>query len=177
MHHRRSFRIKDYNDPDSEEEIADGYGIKVPLMMADAAESRTPLADALRFSGRNKPGPISDALDSMQRDSSDSTDLIDRRGVTLEQARQLRDEAFAALCKRSQSAWKRRSTDAEPDGDDPDENSNNNERDPADLEAAMEARERARLERDQRGDNAWRRTNPNAATATERQAERWRGGR
>jgi hypothetical protein len=177
MHHRRSFRIRDYNDLDSEEEIADGYGIKVPLMMADAAESRTPLADA--YSGRNKPGPVSDALESMQRDSrttvSDavSDDLLARRGVTLEEAIEMRDAAFAGLEKRSQNAWRRRSGDAEPDGDD----DNNNERDPNDLEAAMDARERARLERDQRGDNAWRRTNPNAATATERQAERWRGGR
>ena len=184
MHHRRSFRIKDYNDLDPEEEIADGYGIKVPLMMADSAESRTPLADA--YSGRNKPGPVSDALESMQRDSrttvSDavSDDLLARRGVTLEEAIEMRDAAFADLEKRSQNAWRRRSTDAEPDCDDPDENSNNNERDPEDLEAAMEARERARLERDRRGNSAWRnmgRLDPTAADRVQRLGMASRGGK
>jgi hypothetical protein len=161
--------------------VEDGGIVKVPLYLADSGERKLSdaLANALRYSGTHKPGPVSDALESMQRDSgttvSDavSDDLLDRRGVTLAQARQMRDAAFADLQRRSQSAWRRKSGDADPDGD----NDDNNDRDPDDLEAAMEARERARLERDQRGDNAWRRTNPNAATATERQGERWRGGK
>jgi len=87
--------------------------------------------------------------------------------------------AFADLEKRSQNAWRRRSGDAKPDNDDPDEN-NNNERDPADLEAAMEARERARLERDRRGNSAWRnmgRLDPTAADRVQRLGMASRGGK
>jgi hypothetical protein len=182
MHHRRSFRIKDYNDLDSEEEIADGYGIKVPLMMADAAESRTPLADA--YSGRNKPGPCADALESMQRDGrttvSDAVaaDTLDRLGYTLEDLQRLRDAAHADQYKREQWKPKHLARDSNGDYDEPDRPSGPPDyTDPAAVEAARETTERVRLEEGRRGDLAWRnmgRLDPTVADRIQRRGMAWR---
>jgi hypothetical protein len=179
---RRNFHIRDYRDLDPEEEIADGTGLRVPLTLADGGESRTRVTDALAAHNRgagHRPGYLRDAITygrSELRDASD--DLLDRRGVTLDEATALRDQAFSDLCKRSESAWKGKHLAS--DNSDPD-NNNSEPPEPGDEDALAEAMRQRDLAWEQmriRGDNAWRgRTDPNAANAIQNQAARWRRGK
>ena len=178
MQHRR----RRLYDDDDDAEVKDGECVSVRMMLADSASSRTPLADA--YSGRNKPGPVSDALESMQRDSrttvSDAVaaDTLDRLGYTLEDLQRLRDAAHADQYKRQQ--WKPNLGDSNGDYDEPDRPDGPPDyTDPDAMAAAIEAKERERIERNRRGDSAWRtgRLDPTAADRNQRQGMAWRSGK
>src|SRR5262245_39576394 len=151
-------RRKVYDDGD--EIVEDGGHVRVPLFLTDGCLHR--------------PGPCMDALGF----THDADDLRD--------AQREREKAFRDLCRRSENAWRMRDARTEQlgaeggDGDeergDPDEDSDDDR-----MAQAVADRERARLERDQRGDAAWRnmgRTmDPTAATEIERARQRIQGGR
>jgi len=171
-----------HDTDDGDEVVEDGGSVKVPLYLADGSEQRSRVSDALaahnRYAG-HRPGYVSDALAYGGRSSLDdaSSDLIDRRGTSLEDAQRQRDEAFSDLCKRSQNAWKGECLgDADLDGD----NNNNDPDDPDedrnDIDNLRRKRDEAFAALEQRSQNAWR-TSQVKATATELQGERWRGGR
>jgi hypothetical protein len=180
--YRRNFRIRNLDDLDSEEVLADGEGLRVPLNLADSVSSRILLTDASPYAG-HRPMPVRDALaGQQQRDSIDADDhcsLEQRRGISLADAQALRDEAFANLCKRSESAWKGNRLAGDSNGNnnsDPDENEPPEPGDEDALAEAMRKRDEAFAALERRSQNAWR-TSQAKATATELQAERWRGGK
>jgi hypothetical protein len=173
---RRNFRIWNLDDLDSEEVIADGCGLRVPLYLADASP----------FAG-HRPMPVRDALaGQQQRDSIDADDhcsLEQRRGISLADARALRDEAFANLCKRSESAWKGNRLAGDSNGNnnsDPDENEPPEPGDEDALAEAMRKRDEAYEAMVRRGESAWRtmgRLDPTVADPIQRQGMAWRGGK
>jgi hypothetical protein len=174
---RSSFRIRDEDDFDSEEVIADGEGIRCRMQFADSAESRTRVTDALAAHNRgagHRPGYVADALTygrSALNDASD--DLLDRRGVSLEDAKRLRDEAYAANARRGDNAW--RNSQPDENGDDDDDRDDDEEHHIVNIAEAQRQRDEAYEAMVRRGDNAWR-MNPNAANAIQNQAARWRHG-
>jgi hypothetical protein len=184
-------RRKRYHDSDDGNEvIQDGQSIHVPYL-TDAGRyrhpARTALTDALRVYGTlgHKPMPVIDQL----ADTVTVHDCADLRRLF-----EARDRAFADLEQRSQNAWRRPFADAPPlnakpplppepaarypdEGEDKD--NNNGERDPADLEEAIKARDRAYLERGRLGDERWRTagiTDPAEADRVMRQSAQWRHG-
>ena len=174
QHHQKSVEIDD-----DDRIIPDGQGIRVSMMALDSLDSVqravrdhfASVSDAVAEHNRyaaHRPGFVADALRYASHDSARedaSLDLLERRGVSLPQARAMRDSAFAEMEQRSRNAWRR---DLNPDEHD--------DRERNDLESARAARQRAYEDLCYRGDNAWR-TKPMRATEIEKQGERWRGGK
>jgi hypothetical protein len=143
--------------------VKDGETVRVTLADSMARRQRRVIADAVAHDCRvfagHRPGQCADAFGpALSMDGAFSTAFA------------MREQAFADLCRRSVNAW--RTGDAvvaiakplaeplnlagplpEPDDNDDNDNDDNNG-DP--LAKAMEDRERARLERDQRGDSAYK---------------------
>jgi hypothetical protein len=148
---------RDLEDEDDDRVVADGEVVRVPLHLMDARQ----VAVYRHFHPDNhRPHFVT---------SNDAAALDARREAKA---------AYDEMCKRATEAWRTPVRDAaEPDastelpkrhlGSEPDED---------DAARAEKIRERTRAEYLDQLQNAWR-TNPQAATAIERQGERWRGGR
>ena len=172
-----------------DEEVEDGRSVRVPMMVMDG--NRVNLTDTVRFDADGPHFVRAAASESSSFEDLESPRLGDLRDA----ARVARDQWIADMC----DAWKRppaRDAAAPDLGSRPEElmrrhlfgPDDDGAPDPGDIGAEQrrrltERREESQHERDRAWNryrdnlaNAWK-TNPRAATAIERQGERWRGGR
>jgi hypothetical protein len=172
---KRHRRTEDWDRETGSNIARDGETVRVRLDMCDAAHQhrRMSLADEIRhdcriFSG-HRPGPIQDGAFAANMSVQDAANLAG--------AMASRELAFDQLEERSRNAWQNGPpqivASPEPNydqrrppndingngnnGDDDDELTGPPDHNDVDqMEAAMAARDRARLERDRIGDNKWR---------------------
>jgi hypothetical protein len=182
-------RNRDSYQFDDDDEIEDGRSVRVPMLVMDGR--RVNLTDTVRFED-GQPHFVR-AVDAASESSTfadvESPRLGDVR-TARDAVRVARDRWIADMC----SAWKRPPTRdaAAPDlGSRPEElmrrhlwgPDDDGKPDSSERRRLTERREESQRERDRAWiryrdnlANAWK-TNPRAATAIERQGERWRGGR
>jgi hypothetical protein len=144
---------RDLEDEDDDRVVADGEVVRVPLHLMDARQ----VAVYRHFHPDNhRPHFVT---------SNDAAALDARREAKA---------AYDEMCKRATEAWR---APLRTDAGQPDLGSRLQEvrarNEPDDVE---KLRERTRAQYLDTLQNAWR-TNPQAATAIERQGEQWRGGR
>ena len=146
-----------HDDDDDDDEVRDGETVRTRMVLTDTVPA------AFAFDGDDlslhRPG---------YRMMTSDAAVLDARA----KAR----DAYDEYCRRISNAWRRPIRDfAEPDlGSRPEELRRHLRTEPDDD--AQARRDRAWADYCGRISNAWR-TNPRAATAIERQGERWRGGR
>jgi hypothetical protein len=170
---------------DDDEVVEDGQGVRVPLLLCDTVrfETSRPLnrlsdLDAADLS-RHQPGyRLSDG-------EASKSGKLDARSTA--DARTAARDAYLEMVRRAESAW-RQPVDqngpggpfwshrdaAQPDNSSPEvmrAHLRGNEPD-----NVAEIKERAWAQYRDNLQNAWK-TDPHAATAIQRQGERWRGGR
>jgi hypothetical protein len=176
------------DDDEVSDEVPPGHSVRVPLLLCDTARFEPrPLSRLSDLSAadldRHRPGyRLSDG------EASKSTNLTDLDAAR-DAAQAARDRWIADMC----SAWKRPPTH---DAGEPDEQllarhlrgkpDDDGAPDPGDVRA-VERRRLTNAEAQRERDLAWTRyrdnlanawkTDPRAATAIQRQGERWRGGR
>jgi hypothetical protein len=167
-------RNRDSYHFDDDDEIEDGHSVRVPMMIMDG--NRVNLSDTVRFEGGQPHfARMADtASESSIEDLESPRDLDALRDA----ARAARDAWIKQTCE----AWRTPSRDAaEPDlGSRPEEvmRMRRHLRGTEEEDDAAALREKSYAAYKDRLSNAWRgRTDPRAATAIERQGERWRGGR
>jgi hypothetical protein len=145
-----------YLDDDDDRVVADGEVVRVPLHLMDARQ----VAVYRHFHPDNhRPHFVT---------SNDAAALDARREAKA---------AYDEMCKRATEAWRApQHADApQPGSFSPPEATRRHLRDGPDDDVEK-IRKRTRSEYLGQLQNAWR-TNPQAATAIERQGEQWRGGR
>jgi hypothetical protein len=165
-----------FDDPDEvSDEVSPGGSVRVPLFCVDTYQlNNRPLSRLSDLSAadldRHRPG-------YRLSDQASKSDKLSGLDAAARDARTATRDAYFEMVKRAENAWRTPIRDAaEPDlASRPEEVMRHHLRTEPD-ENAQARRDAAWAQyRDQLG-NAWK-TDPRAATAIERQGERWRGGR
>ena len=158
------------NDDDDDDALHDGGSVRVPMFLMDTVPARFAF-DAVDHQPGYRTG---------ERYRRAYADYCRDAGLPeADSAERVRREARADYIRRLSDAWKRPPRAAwdaaQPDlGSRPEELRRHLRTEPDDD--AQARRDRAWADYCDRVSNAWR-TDPRAATAIERQGERWRGGR
>ena len=159
------------HDDDDDDALRDGESVRTPMWLMDGVQRAIAGLDL----SDHQPG-----YRTGERYRRAYADYCRDAGLPEpDSAERVRREARADYIRRLSDAWKRppraASDAAEPDlGSRPEELRRHLRTEPDDD--AQARRDRAWADYCDRASNAWR-TNPRAATAIERQGERWRGGR
>jgi hypothetical protein len=166
-----------FDDPDEvSDEVPPGHSVRVPLHLCDTVRFEPrPLSGLTDLSAadldRHRPGyRLSD-----RASKSDKLSDLDAAGRDAHTATR---DAYFEMVKRAENAWRTPPTrdTAEPDlGSRPEELMRAHLR-AEEIDEAQARRDRAWAAYRDQLSNAWR-TDPGRATAIERQAEMWRGGR